>query len=214
MSIVEARAPAAVTEPALMTLAEAAAAIRARQLSSVEATKAALARIEQWQPRLNCFIAIDAEGALKQAAALDAELARGRVRGPLHGVPLAHKDMFYRAGRISTCGSEIRRTWRAGLTPTGLPPLDEAGPADPGALNMAEFAAGPTGHNEHFGHCRNPFNPAHITGGSSSGSGASVAARLVYGALGSDTGGSIRLPAAACGVIGLKPTYGRVSRYG
>jgi aspartyl-tRNA(Asn)/glutamyl-tRNA(Gln) amidotransferase subunit A len=214
MSIAEARAPAAVADPALMTLAEAAAAIRARQLSSVEATKAALARIEQWQPRLNCFIAVDAEGALKQAAALDAELARGRVRSALHGVPLAHKDMFYRAGRISTCGSEIRRHWRANITATVLARLDEAGAVDLGALNMAEFAAGPTGHNEHFGHCRNPFNPAHLTGGSSSGSGASVAARLVYGALGSDTGGSIRLPAAACGVIGLKATYGRVSRYG
>ena len=113
MSIAEARAPAAVSDPTLMTLAQAAAAIRTRQLSSVEATKAALARIERWQPRLNCFIAIDEEGALKQAAALDAELARGRVRSALHGVPLAHKDMFYRAGRISTCGSEIRRHWRA-----------------------------------------------------------------------------------------------------
>jgi len=214
MSIAEARAPAAVTDPSLLTLAQAASAIRTRQLSSVEATKAALARIERWQPRLNCFIAVDAEGALKQAAALDAELARGRVRGPLHGVPLAHKDMFYRAGRVSTCGSEIRRRWRASITATVLTRLDEAGAVDLGALNMSEFATGPTGHNEHFGHCRNPFNPAHITGGSSSGSGSAVAARLVYGALGSDTGGSIRLPAAACGVIGLKPTYGRVSRYG
>ena len=202
------------SRPALMSLAAAAAAIRARDLSSVEATQAALARIEQWQPRLNCFIAVDAEGALKQAAALDADLARGRIRGPLHGVPLAHKDMFYRAGRVSTCGAEIRRHWRASTTATALSRIDDAGAVDLGALNMAEFAAGPTGHNEHFGHCRNPFNPAHLTGGSSSGSGAAVAARLVYGALGSDTGGSIRLPAAACGVIGLKPTYGRVSRYG
>src|SRR5262249_37393362 len=167
MSIAEARAPA-VTDPALMTLAEAAAAIRARQLSSVEATKAALARIEQWQSRLNCFIAVDAEGALKQAVALDAERARGRVRRALPRVPLAHKDMFYRAGRISTCGSEIRRHWRANITATVLARLDEAGAVDLGALNMAEFAAGPTGHNEHFGHCRNPFNHAHITGGSSS----------------------------------------------
>ena len=214
MSIAEARTPAAVADPALLTLAEAAAAIRARQLSSVEATKAALARIERWQPRLNCFIAVDAEGALKQAAALDAELARGRSCGALHGVPLAHKDMFYRAGRISTCGSEIRRHWRASTTATVLTRLDEAGAVDLGALNLSEFAAGPTGHNKHFGHCRNPFNPAHITGGSSSGSGSAVAARLVHGALGSDTGGSIRLPAAANGVIGLKPTYGRVSRYG
>jgi aspartyl-tRNA(Asn)/glutamyl-tRNA(Gln) amidotransferase subunit A len=214
MTVAAARPRTAVADPTLMSLAQAAAAIRARQLSSVEATKAALARIERWQPRLNCFIAVDPEGALEQAAALDAELARGRIRGALHGVPLAHKDMFYRAGRISTCGSEIRRHWRATITATVLARLDAAGAVDLGALNMSEFAAGPTGHNQHFGHCRNPFNPAHVTGGSSSGSGAAVAARLVYGALGSDTGGSIRLPAAANGVIGLKPTYGRVSRYG
>src|ERR1700674_4289846 len=104
-----ARGRPAPADPALMTLAQAAAAIRARQLSSVEATQAALARIARWQPRLNCFIALDAEGALKQAAALDADLARDHIRGALHGVPLAHKDMFYRAGRISTCGSLIRR---------------------------------------------------------------------------------------------------------
>jgi aspartyl-tRNA(Asn)/glutamyl-tRNA(Gln) amidotransferase subunit A len=214
MSVAEVRSRSAPADPALMSLAQAAQAIRARRLSSVEATRAALARIERWQPRLNCFIALDADGALKQAAALDAELARGRIRGALHGVPLAHKDMFYRAGRISTCGSEIRRHWRATATATVLERLDAAGAVDLGTLNMSEFAAGPTGHNEHFGHCRNPFNPAHVTGGSSSGSGAAVAARLVYGALGSDTGGSIRLPAAANGVVGLKPTYGRVSRHG
>jgi aspartyl-tRNA(Asn)/glutamyl-tRNA(Gln) amidotransferase subunit A len=214
MSVAAARSRKPAADPALMTLAEAAAAIRARQMSAVEATKAALARIERWQPRLNCFIGLDAEGALKQAAARDAELARGHVRGALHGVPLAHKDMFYRAGRVSTCGSKILRDWRATTTATVLERLDAAGAVDLGTLNMSEFAAGPTGHNEHFGHCRNPFNPAHITGGSSSGSGASVAARLVYGALGSDTGGSIRLPAACNGVVGLKPTYGRVSRYG
>ena len=214
MSIAQVHSRPTPADPALMSLAAAAAAIRARELSSVEATRAALARIERWQPRINCFIGLDAEGALKQAAALDAELARGHIRGALHGVPLAHKDMFYRAGRISTCGSEIRRHWRAGTTATVLERLDAAGAVDLGNLNMSEFAAGPTGHNEHFGHCRNPFNPAHVTGGSSSGSGAAVAARLVYGALGSDTGGSIRLPAAANGVVGLKPTYGRVSRYG
>jgi aspartyl-tRNA(Asn)/glutamyl-tRNA(Gln) amidotransferase subunit A len=214
MTQAAARSRPAPSDPALMTLAQAAQAIRARQLSSVEATQAALARIARWQPRLNCFIALDAEGALTQAAALDADLARGHIRGALHGVPLAHKDMFYRTGRISTCGSEIRRHWRASTTATVLARLDGGGAVDLGTLNMSEFAAGPTGHNEHFGHCRNPHNPAHVTGGSSSGSGAAVAARLVYGALGSDTGGSIRLPAAANGVIGLKPTYGRVSRYG
>ncbi|MBV8192036.1 MAG: amidase, partial [Alphaproteobacteria bacterium] len=128
--------------------------------------------------------------------------------------PLAHKDMFYRQGEISTGGSAIRRNWTAPVTATVLQNLDEAGAVELGCLNMAEFAAGPTGHNVHHGHCRNPWDATRVTGGSSSGSGASVAARMVYGALGSDTGGSIRLPAAACGVVGMKATYGRVSRAG
>jgi aspartyl-tRNA(Asn)/glutamyl-tRNA(Gln) amidotransferase subunit A len=118
--------------------------------------------------------------------------------------------MFYRAGRVSSCGSKIRRDWVANETAVVLERLDAAGFADLGRLNMSEFAYGPTGHNEHFGDCRNPWNPDCITGGSSSGSGAAVAARLVFGALGSDTGGSVRLPAAACGITGLKTTWGRV----
>lgn len=199
---------------AAMSLTEVAAAIEARRVSAVEVTHAAIARIERWQPRINCVIAFDAEEALARAASLDRDRAQGRVHGPLHGVPLAHKDMFYRAGKVSTGGSEIRRHWRAPITATVIERLDRAGAIDLGRLNMAEFAAGPTGHNKWYGDCCNPWNPQHMTGGSSSGSGAAVAARLVYGALGSDTGGSIRLPAAACGVVGLKPTYGRVSRYG
>ncbi len=151
-------------------------------------------RIEQWQPRINAFLGFEGN--------------------TLAGVPLAHKDMFYRAGRVSSCGSKIRRDWVAGETAAALERLDAAGFADLGPLNMSEFAYGPTGHNEHFGDCRNPWNPDYITGGSSSGSGAAVAARLVFGALGSDTGGSVRLPAAACGVTGLKTTWGRVSRHG
>ena len=145
---------------------------------------------------------------------MDAELAAGKRRGPLHGVPMAHKDMYYRKGEISTGGSAIRKDWRAPVTATALEKLDAAGVVELGFLNMAEFAAGPTGHNVHHGHCRNPWDQSRVTGGSSSGSGASVAARMVYGALGSDTGGSIRLPAAACGVVGMKATYGRVSRAG
>ena len=138
----------------------------------------------------------------------------GRAIGPLHGVPLAHKDMFYRAGEVCTCGSKIRADFVPDHTATVLTRLDAAGGIELGRLNMAEFAMGPTGHNEHFGRCRNPWNPDYITGGSSSGSGAAVAAGLAFGALGSDTGGSVRLPAAACGVVGIKPTLGRVSRYG
>jgi len=165
---------------------------------SVEACRE---RIARWQPRINAFIRIE-------------DTPRGGGTGPLAGLPLAHKDMFYRAGQVSNCGSKIRRGWVASETSTALERLDAAGALQIGTLNMSEFAYGPTGHNEHWGDCRNPWNPDHITGGSSSGSGAAVAARLIAGALGSDTGGSVRIPAAACGVTGLKTTWGRVSRAG
>lgn len=202
------------TDLALMELHEIADAIAARKTTSVAATEACLARIEAWQPRVNAFLRLDKDKALARAAAMDKEIASGKRRSALHGVPLAHKDMYYRKGEISTGGSEIRRNWTAPVTATVLEKLDEAGAVELGFLNMAEFAAGPTGHNVHHGHCRNPWDQSRVTGGSSSGSGASVAARMVFGALGSDTGGSIRLPASACGVVGMKATYGRVSRAG
>ena len=177
-----------VSDPALLSLVE------ALKVPPGELAQSCRRRIEQWQPRINAFVDLDENAG--------------------EGVPLAHKDMFYRAGRVSACGSKIRRDWVANETAAVLERLDAAGFADLGRLNMSEFAYGPTGHNEHFGDCRNPWNPDYITGGSSSGSGAAVAARLVFGALGSDTGGSVRLPAAACGVAGLKTTWGRVSRRG
>ncbi|MDP2375765.1 amidase [Reyranella sp.] len=201
-------------DPALRDLSEVADAIAAGRITSVEATEACLARIEIWQPRTNAFLRLYKKKALEQARAMDRELAAGKRRGPLHGVPMAHKDMYYRKGERSTGGSAIRRDWTAPTTATALQKLDAAGVVELGFLNMAEFAAGPTGHNVHHGHCRNPWDSSRVTGGSSSGSGASVAARMVYGALGSDTGGSIRLPASACGVVGMKATYGRVSRAG
>ena len=173
-----------------------------------------VARARRLQPVLNCFISLQAEAALESAAAADAALARGDAPGPLHGVPLAHKDMFYRTGHVTTCGSRIRKDFVPDHDSTALARLDKAGAIYLGGLNMAEFATGPTGHNEHWGDCRNPWNQAHISGGSSSGSGASVGGRVVYGALGSDTGGSVRLPSACCGVVGLKPTNGLVSRHG
>ena len=197
-----------------MTLAAASAAVRTRAASSVEMVNACLARIERVQPTLNCFISIEAEEALAAAERADAEIARGEWRGPLHGVPLAHKDMFYRAGRVSTFGSAILRDYVAEYTSTVMARLADAGAVHLGGLNMAEFAAGPVGQNDHFGQVRNPWSADRIPGGSSSGSGAAVAARACFGSLGSDTGASCRLPGAMCGVVGLKPTYGLVSRHG
>jgi aspartyl-tRNA(Asn)/glutamyl-tRNA(Gln) amidotransferase subunit A len=159
-------------------------------------------------------MAIEAEAALAAADAADAALAGGNSRGPLHGVPLAHKDMYYDAGHVVTCGSLIRRDFVATTTSTALQRLKDAGTIRLGSLQMVEFAYGPTGHNVHYGAVRNPWNVDHITGGSSSGSGSAVAARLTFAALGSDTGGSIRMPAHFCGVTGLKTTVGRVSRAG
>jgi aspartyl-tRNA(Asn)/glutamyl-tRNA(Gln) amidotransferase subunit A len=201
-------------EPALMSLVEVATAIADKRLSSHEVTQACLHRITQWQPRLNAFMTIEAEGALKAADEADAALAKGQNRGPLHGVPLAHKDMYYDEGHVVTCGSLIRRDFVATTTSTALQRLKDAGQVRLGSLQMAEFAYGPTGHNFHYGAVHNPFTSGHITGGSSSGSGAAVGARLTFAALGSDTGGSIRMPAHFCGVTGLKTTYGRVSRAG
>src|SRR5271169_4909929 len=202
------------TEPALMSLTSVAKAIADKRVSSREATQSCLDRIAKWQPHLNAFMAIEADEALKAADVVDAALAKGGRRGPLHGVPLAHKDMYYEAGKVVTCGSRIRRDFVATTTSTALQRLKDAGTIRLGSLQMAEFAYGPTGHNAHYGAVHNPFAIDHITGGSSSGSGSAVAARLTFAALGSDTGGSIRMPAHFCGVTGLKTTYGRISRAG
>jgi aspartyl-tRNA(Asn)/glutamyl-tRNA(Gln) amidotransferase subunit A len=202
------------TEPALMTLTAVAKAIASKQFSSHEVTRSCLHRVAQWQPKLNAFMAVEAEAALKAADEADAALAKDGNCGPLHGVPLAHKDMYYDAGKVSTCGSLIRRDFVATSTSTALQRLKDAGSIRLGSLQMVEFAYGPTGHNYHHGAVHNPWKSGHITGGSSSGSGSAVAARLTFAALGSDTGGSIRMPAHFCGVTGLKVTWGRVSRAG
>jgi len=199
---------------AQLSLAETARRIAAKELSAVEVTEASLARIDRYGDKLNCIAAGDPDDALAQARRADDALAKNGPTGPLHGVPLAHKDMYYRAGRVSGCGSRIRADFVPEVTSTALERLDAAGALDIARLNMVEFATGPTGHNEVVGTPRNPWNTDHITGGSSSGSGSAVAGRLVYGALGSDTGGSIRIPAYCCGLVGMKATYGRVSRYG
>ncbi len=202
------------SDPTTLSLSGIAAAIARRRITSEDVVDQCLARIEKWQPSRNCFIRVEPERARAIARERDREIAAGYVRGPLHGVPIANKDLFYVRGEECTGGSRIRRGWKPDVTATVIEKLEEAGAVSLGVLNMSEFAAGPTGHNAHYGHCRNAFSPDHIAGGSSSGSGTAVAARLVYGSLGSDTGASIRVPASVNGVLGLKPTYGRVSRYG
>jgi len=197
-----------------LSLTEAARAIGNKKLSSVEVTQACLARMERLAPVLDCVAQVDPEQVLAAAAQADSDLAAGNRRGLLHGVPLAHKDMYYRRGRVSGCGSKIRADFVPDQTSTALSRLDDAGALDIARLNMVEFALGLTGHNEVMPTPRNPWNTDYMTGGSSSGSGSAVAAGLVYGAMGSDTGGSIRFPASCCGLVGMKPTYGRVSRFG
>ena len=201
-------------EIAALSLAEAAEKIASKEISSVEATEVALDRIGRYGAKLHAIVRCDGDAAIEAAKGADADLAAGKVRGPLHGVPLAHKDMYYRAGWTAACGSNILADYVPDVTSTAIVRLDEAGALDIARLNMVEFAFGPTGHNDVAGTPRNPWNTDYITGGSSSGSGAAVAGRLVYGALGSDTGGSIRLPAQCCGLAGVKGTYGLVSRYG
>jgi aspartyl-tRNA(Asn)/glutamyl-tRNA(Gln) amidotransferase subunit A len=191
-----------------------AAQIRAGRVRCVQAMEAVLARAGETQPRLNGFIRVESERARAAAHDADRDAAAGRWRGPLHGVPMAHKDMYYRAGEISTGGSKILRERPAARTAAALSRLDAAGAIQFATLNMSEFAFNPTGHNWHYGHCRNAWHADYITGGSSSGSGTTVAARANFAALGSDTGGSIRLPATFCGTVGLMATYGRVSRAG
>jgi aspartyl-tRNA(Asn)/glutamyl-tRNA(Gln) amidotransferase subunit A len=183
-------------------------------ITSEQATEVALDRLERIGPRLNAVVHVQREQAMEAARGIDRARAIGARLGPLAGVPMAHKDLFYRVGRPSLCGSIIRRGFVPNVTATALKRLDGAGAVDLGALHMAEFAVSPTGFNKHYGHGRNPWNPDYCSGGSSSGSGAAVGARLVTAALGTDTGGSIRHPAAMCGVVGLKPTNGLVSTFG
>lgn len=197
-----------------LSLCEIADEIRSRRVTSEEVTRAALERANAVQPHVNCFISIEDDAALQAARDADTAIRRGEPTGPLHGVPLAHKDMFYRAGQITTGGSRLLHGFRPQITATVAERIATAGAIWLGNLNMSEFAANPTGHNESFGHCKNAWNQDCISGGSSSGSAVAVAARACFASLGSDTGGSVRLPAAANGVTGIRPTYGRVSRYG
>lgn len=197
-----------------LTLSELADAIRRGEVRSVDATAHALDALRGPGRQLNCVATLEDESILEQAEALDRERDAGRLRGPLHGVPLAHKDLFYRAGKVTACGSRVRKDFVPTTTATVLDRLASAGALCVGSLHMAEFAFSPTGWNQHYGHCRNPWNADHVPGGSSSGSGAAVGGRLVHGSLGTDSGGSLRHPASMCGVTALKPTQTRVSRSG
>ncbi|MCC6171881.1 MAG: Asp-tRNA(Asn)/Glu-tRNA(Gln) amidotransferase subunit GatA [Gammaproteobacteria bacterium] len=195
------------------TLAGLAKGLKQREFSSVEVTHAFLARIAASQPGLNAFVTVTQDAALAAAAVADGRLASGRA-GPLTGVPLAHKDIFCTEGVLTTCGSRMLANFVSPYDATLVARLREAGTVMLGKANMDEFAMGSSNETSHFGPVRNPWNPAMVPGGSSGGSAAAVAARLAPAATATDTGGSIRQPAALCGVTGIKPTYGRVSRYG
>ena len=182
----------------------------ARHISPVEVVRALLERIEA--DETNSFITVTAERALQEASQAEREILAGRYRGPLHGVPVALKDIIYTRGVSTTMGSAFYSGHVPDHSATVALKLEEAGSVLIGKTNTHEFAYGPTGDRSHFGPTLNPHDTRRITGGSSGGSGAAVAANLCYGALGSDTGGSIRIPAALCGIVGMKPTFGRVSK--
>jgi aspartyl-tRNA(Asn)/glutamyl-tRNA(Gln) amidotransferase subunit A len=197
-----------------LTLAAAARLVQRREVSPVDLTQACLERIEAVEPRMNAFITVLAETALESARAAESRIASGGYLGPLHGMPVAVKDLFGVVGVITTAGSKMLTDNVASADSGAAERLNAAGAVLLGKLNLHEFAYGATGVNPHFGPARNPWDTGRITGGSSSGSGAAVAGRECFAALGTDTGGSIRIPASLCGITGLKPTFGRISRRG
>jgi aspartyl-tRNA(Asn)/glutamyl-tRNA(Gln) amidotransferase subunit A len=195
------------------TLSELAKKLRAKEFSVTELTKSLLARIEASQPALNAFITVTAESALAQAKAAESTLASGTA-GPLTGLPLAHKDIFCTQGVRTSCGSKMLDNFVSPYDATVVEKLNAAGMVTLGKTNMDEFAMGSSNETSFYGPVKNPWDPKLVPGGSSGGSAAAVAARLAPVATATDTGGSIRQPASLCGVTGIKPTYGRVSRYG
>jgi aspartyl-tRNA(Asn)/glutamyl-tRNA(Gln) amidotransferase subunit A len=197
-----------------LTIAEAAAALRRKEFSAVELTESLLKRIEALDGELHCFISLTADVALKHAKQAEEEIRSGTDRGPLHGIPIALKDLYATRGIRTTCHSAVLENWVPDHDATTVTKLRQAGTILLGKLGMHEFAFGGPSVDTPFPAVRNPWNTDHIPGGSSSGSGAALAAGFCYGALGSDTGGSIRTPSSHCGIVGIKPTYGRVSRYG
>ena len=197
-----------------MNLQEIAQALRKRTVSSVELASNSLSRIASLDPKLKAFISVTAELAQSQAQQADRELAYGKDRGPLHGIPIAVKDVFCTQGVRTTCGSKLFADYIPERDAAVVERLRAVGAVLVGKTNMHELAYGVTSANPHFGVVRNPWDLDRIAGGSSGGSGSAVAAGMVPMAMGSDTGGSIRIPASFCGTVGLKPSFGRVSRYG
>ena len=197
-----------------MNIREAGAAIRRREMSCVELLERCLDRVDRLNPDLNAFITVSADSARARAAERDQELADGIDRGPLHGIPIAHKDLVCTRGQRCTSGSKLFEDYYPDYDATVAARLDDAGAVCIGKTGLHELAYGITSNNPHFGAIRNPHDRERIPGGSSGGSGVAVATGMALMATGTDTGGSIRIPASFCGVVGLKPTYGRVSRYG
>lgn len=197
-----------------LSLSEASRRIQKRAVSPVELTQACLERIQQHNSNLNSFITVTAFSAVEEAKAAEKEISDGKWRGPLHGIPMALKDLVETAHVPTTAASAVLKDYVPSSDAPIVQRLREAGVVLLGKLNLHEFAYGGSGIISHFGVVRNPWNPEHITGGSSSGSAAAVAAGLCYAAIGTDTAGSIRLPSSYCGIVGLKPSYGLVSTRG
>jgi aspartyl-tRNA(Asn)/glutamyl-tRNA(Gln) amidotransferase subunit A len=199
---------------AFASIAELAPRLAARELSPVEVTEASLARIEQLEPRLNAFITVMAESARAAARAAEAAIMAGDHLGPLHGIPVGIKDLYATQGVATTYGSPLFADWVPGFDAAAVERLKRAGAVPIGKTNLHELAYGSTSANAHYGPVHNPWRADHHPGGSSGGSAAAVAAGMAYAAMGSDTGASIRQPAACCNLVGIKPTFGRVSKFG
>ncbi len=201
-------------DPQTWTLCTLSKAIRKKEISPLEVTRAFLERIKNHDQKINAFITLLTSSALRAARQAEKEILKGKYRGPLHGMPFAAKDLFFTKGIRTTCGSKILTDFVPRYDAAVIERLFSAGAILLGKLNMHEFAYGTTSVNPHYGAVRNPWDRERITGGSSGGSAAALACSFAPLTLGTDTGGSIRIPAALCGVAGLKPTYGRISRYG